>query len=192
MVTKLNWDEIEQEAASNKKFLDYAPNGEHRAKVKSVEKKDNGNGWFEIQFEDGEYKFPKLSFAFFSDEKIKYRAHYYKEVMKQLGAEEDQARKAVEICESKSSRADVHKAYAEAFNKLAKKHLTMPIEVRDQYDRDGNPVRSANGTIYSESVFHKATGLQFPSNGAKKSAPKSDDILEQGEEIDLGEDSLPF
>lgn len=186
----LNWDEIEAEATSNKQYKDYAPNGEYTVKVAEAIKKDNGNGWFEFTFEDTEYKFPKLSFAFFSDEKVKYRAHYYKEVMKLLGCTEDQARKAVEACEGKEGRANVHKAYGDAFGKLAKKHPQMKIEVRDQYDRDGNQVVSASGNVYGESVFAKSTGLQFPSNGAKK---PTTDLLAGAEEVSEEEElTLPF
>lgn len=193
MTTDINWDEIEAEVASNKKFKDWANNGEHTVKVSSLEKKDNGNGWFEMQFEEDEVKYPKLSFAFFGDAKIKYRAHYYKEIMKLLGCTEEQARKAVEVCESKASRTDVFKAYGDAFSKLAKKHPQIKIEVRDQYDRDGNPVCSAQGTVYGESVFAKESGLQFPSNGAKKNSADANPLSgaeEVKEEEDLSE--LPF
>lgn len=188
-----NWDEIEAEAAANKNFKDYAPNGEHQVKVATATTKDNGNGWFEFTFEEGEYKYPKLSFAFFSDEKIKYRAHYYKEVMKVLGATEDQARKAVETCEKKGNRSAVHKAYGEAFGRLIKKNPEIKIEVRDQYDRDGRPVMSDNGTVYGESVFAKSSGLQFPSNGAKKKQATSgplDGIEDASSDISV--DDLPF
>ena len=191
-MSNLDWNTIEKEATTNKQYLDYAPNGEHTVKVKEATKRDNGNGWFEFTFEDANYKFPKLSFAFFGDTKINYRAHYYKEVMKLLGCTEDQARKAVEVCEGKDGRENVFKAYADAFSKLAKKHPQMTIEVRDQYDRDGNPVMSANGTVYGESVFAKKSGLQFPSNGAKKVQAASDP-LEGAEEVELSQDDiLPF
>ena len=191
-MSNLDWDTIEKEATTNKQYLDYAPNGEHTVKVKEATKKDNGNGWFEFTFEDTEYKFPKLSFAFFKDESWKYRAHYYKEVMKLLGCTEDQARKAVEVCEGKDGRENVFKAYANAFGKLAEKHPKMAIEVRDQYDRDGNPVMSASGTVYGESVFAKKSGLQFPSNGAKKVQTTSDP-LEGAEEVTEDDElSLPL
>ena len=90
----LNWDAIEAEAA-NKKFKDYAPNGVHKVTVESAKINENGNGWFDFQFEETEVKYPKLSFAFFGDDKQNRRAHYYKEVMKVLGATEENARKAV-------------------------------------------------------------------------------------------------
>lgn len=193
-MTALNWETIEEEANNNKNYKDYAPNGEYTVKVNEVTKRDNGKGWFEFTFVEGEFKYPKLSFAFFSDEKINYRAHYYKEVMKQLGASEDNARKAVEVCEGKSGRENVFKAYVDTFGRLAKKHPELTIEVRDQYDRDGNQVRSAQGTIYGESVFARKSGLQFPSNGAPKAENKSDDVLEGAEEVTDEEDlsALPF
>lgn len=185
----LNWDEIEAEA-SKKNFKDYAPNGEHTVKVDTVGYKDNGNGWFEMTFEEGDFKYPKLSVAFFGDGKVGFRAHYYKEIMKLLGASEEAARKAVDACEGKSSRGDIGKTYADMFARLAKKHPQIKIEVRDQYDRDGNPVSSPQGTIYGESVFAKESGLQFKSKGAAKNTTQISNPLEGAEEVDLGE--LPF
>lgn len=190
----LNWDEIEAEAAENS-FKQYAENGEHTVSVAEVAYKDNGNGWFEMTFEDSEVKYPKLSIAFFGDDKIKRRAHYYKEVMKLLGVTEDQARKAVDTCESKNNRADVAKMYTDMFNRLAKKHPKITIEVRDQYDRNGQPVRSAQGTIYGESVFSKESGLQFKSKGNQGPAVGANDDPLAGAEDASGEieiNDLPF
>ena len=186
----LNWDEIEAKAAESN-FKQYANNGEHTVKVATVEYRDNGKGWFEMTFEDSEVKYPKLSVAFFGDDKVNFRAHYYKEIMKLLGASEDAARKAVDTCESKSGRDEVGKTYTDMFSRLAKKHPQIKIEVRDQYDRNGNPVRSAQGTIYGESVFTKDSGLQFKSKGATKNTSTSDDLLADAEEIISTED-VPF
>lgn len=185
----LDWDAIEKEA-NEKKFKDYAENGEYEAKVKSVDVKDYGSGWFEFQFEEDEVKYPKLSVAFFNDDKKNYRAHYYKEVMKLLGASEENARKAVDVCESKSERSSVLKTYGESFSRLISKHPKIKIEVRDQYDRDGNPVMSEKGTVYGESVFTQASGLQFKQ---KKNAQANTEVVP--EDIPEGEislDSIPF
>lgn len=198
----LDWDAIEEEAKNNS-FKNYAPNGEHTVKLKEVKKNENGNGWFDFIFEeDDEYKYPKLSFAFFNDEKIKFRAHYYKEVMKVLGDSEDAARKAVDVCEGREERDKVFSAYVETFNKLAKKNPKIKIEVRDQYDKDGEPVCSDSGTVYGESVFSKDSGLQFKSHGQAKNESdgkvvspdsiKDDEIPTDipEEEVDLSE--IPF
>lgn len=190
-MTTLNWDAIEAESTSNN-FKQYANNGEHTVKVASIEGKDNGNGWFEMQFEESDVKYPKLSVAFFGDGKVNFRAHYYKEIMKLLGASEDNARKAVDACEGKSSRDEVFKTYVDAFSRLAKKHPQIKIEVRDQYDRNGQPVRSAQGTIYGESVFAKDSGLQFKSNAPAKASRSGEDPLFGAEEVDLSDDQLPF
>lgn len=188
----LDWEAIEAEATANN-FKSYANNGEHTVKVASIEGKDNGSGWFEMQFEETEVKYPKLSVAFFSDDKVNFRAHYYKEIMKLLGAGEDNARKAVDVCEGKSSRDEVFKTYVDVFSRLAKKHPQIKIEVRDQYDRNGQPVRSAQGTIYGESVFTKDSGLQFKSKGTQASADvqsENSDPLAGAEQVDLGD--IPF
>lgn len=188
----LNWDAIEKEA-QEKSFKDYAPNGVHKVTVESAKINENGNGWFDFQFEEAEVKYPKLSFAFFSDGKQNYRAHYYKEVMKVLGATEESARKAVDVCESKENRPAVHKAYADAFSRLAKRHPKIEIEVRDQYDRNGNPVVSENGNIYGESTFTKESGLQF---AQKKNAQPQDGgpeiDLDLDEDLGITEADIPF
>lgn len=186
----LDWDAIEKEA-NEKKFKDYAPNGVHEVKVASAEVKDNGSGWFEFQFEEDEYKYPKLSVALFNDGKKNNRAHYYKEVMKLLGASEENARKATDVCEGKNDRPAVLKAYGEAFSRLANKHPKMSIEVRDQYDRYGNPVMSNSGTVYGESVFTKASGLQFKQK--KNAQPASQEVVpEDVPEGDINLDKIPF
>ena len=191
----LDWDKIESEAAS-KSFKQFANNGEHTVRVDEVKQNNNGNGWFDMTFVESEVKYPKLSFPLFSDEKKNFRAHYYKEIMKLLGVPEDAARKAVDTCENKSSRSEVHKAYAEAFSRLSKKHPQIKIEVRDQYDRDGNPVMSENGTVYGESVFAKDSGLQFKSRGAASTTTNStsgdvfDGASDASNEVDLTD--LPF
>ena len=84
----------------------------------------------------------------------------------------------------------MHKAYADAFSRLANKHPKIKIEVRDQYDRDGNPVMSESGKIYGESVFTKASGLQFTQK--KNSEPTKEVVPEDipDEEIDLSD--IPF
>lgn len=185
----LDWNKIEEEA-NNKNFKDYAPNGEHTVKVDTAGYKDNGNGWFEFTFEEGEFKYPKLSVAFFGDGKINFRAHYYKEIMKLLGASEESARKAVDSCESKANRNDIAKTYTDMFSRLAKKHPQIKIEVRDQYDKNGNPVCSEQGTIYGESVFTKDSGLQFKSKKATSNTISSSDPLAGAEEVDLND--MPF
>lgn len=188
----LNWDAIEKEAQENS-FKDYAPNGVHEVTVESAKINENGNGWFDFQFKETEVKYPKLSFAFFGDDKQNFRAHYYKEVMKALGATEENARKAVDVCESKENRPAVHKAYADAFSRLAKRHPKIQIEVRDQYDRNGSPVVSENGNVYGESTFTKESGLQFAQK--KKAQTQGGDLeidLGLAEDLGITEADIPF
>lgn len=189
-MAKLDWDEIEKEAMSNNQYLDYADNGEYKVKVDAVKGKTNGNGWFEFTFVNTDVQFPKMSVAFFKDEKVKFRAHYYKEIMKLMGCTEEQARKAVDVCEGKDERGLVFKAYADAFNKLASKHPVVDIEVRCQFNSDGEPIVSDKGTQFSETVFGKKTGLQFSRKEEKK---KEEDPLEGAVELSTeNTDDLPF
>lgn len=189
----LDWDAIEKEAKEKGgNYKDWAENGEHEVKVESFELSDRGNGWFDFQFQEDEVKYPKLSVSFFGDDKVNFRAHYYKEMMVILGTTEENARKAVSVCEGKDSRAAIFKAYGEAFTRLANKHPKIKIEVRDQYDRDGNPVMSEKGTVYGESVFTQASGLQFSQKRNAQPANQEvvpEDIPEDGEDL---LDSIPF
>lgn len=190
-MAKLDWEEIEKEAMSNNQYLDYADNGEYKVKVDAVKGKTNGNGWFEFTFVNTDVQFPKMSVAFFKDEKVKFRAHYYKEIMKLMGCTEEQARKAVDVCEGKDERELVFKAYADAFNKLASKHPAIDIEVRGQFDSNGEPIVSDKGTQFSETVFGKKTGLQFSRKEEKKK--EEENPLESAVELSTeNTDDLPF
>lgn len=176
---KLNWDDMSNEFGSN--FKPYADEGIHEATLKDVTMKTTGSGtiFFEFNFEeDDNYQYPKVSRALFRDEKQKFRAYHYKNIMTLLGASEDNARKAVEVCEGKANRDAVADSYVQAFNRLAQKHPKIKLEVTSEVNGDKTYAR---GEFADPSVHF--------SN--KKAAPKkSDDILPSDDDIDM--DSIPF
>lgn len=134
----LNWDTIEEENKST--FKPYVEDGTYEVTLDSVTQKTAGTGtiFFEFNFqEDDDVQYPKVSRAFFKDEKINFRAHHYKEIMKVLGASEDNARKAVETCEGKANREAIADAYTQTFNRLAQKHPKVKLEVTTEPARNG-------------------------------------------------------
>lgn len=181
MSESFNWDELDSQFANQ--FKAYAENGTYDVKLESVTQKVAGTGtiFFEFNFEETEdTKFPKISRAFFKDEKKNFRMHHYKEIMKVLGASEDNARKAVEVCEGKANRDAIADAYTQTFNKLAQKHPTIKLEVSTEVNQ---------GKEYARGEF-KDPAVHF---GNKKESKPAEvvptDIPEEGEDL---LDSIPF
>lgn len=181
MAETFNWDELDSQFANQ--FKAYAEEGTYDVKLDSVTQKVAGTGtiFFEFNFEEGEeVKYPKISRAFFKDEKKNFRIHHYKEIMKVLGASEENARKAVEVCEGKANREAIADAYTQTFNKLAQKHPTIKLEVSTEVNQ---------GKEYARGEF-KDPSVHF-SNNKKESKPAEvvpTDIPE--DDIDLSD--IPF
>lgn len=173
----------------NSDFKPYAPDGVHEATLKNVTKKVAGTGtiFFEFNFEDSDdYQYPKVSRAFFRDEKQKFRAYHYAQIMIALGAAEAAAEKAVNTCENKANREAISDAYVQMFDRLAQKHPKIKIEV--------SPEVAANGKTYARGEFADPA-IHFGNN--KNQAPaKAADVLPdevevEGADINL-DDSIPF
>ena len=124
----LDWDKIESD--NNKGFKDYAPEGIFKTKIEKVVLKEAGTGSKGIEFklaDNADYKFPKYgAVAWLSSKNPGWRQHHMKELFVLLGFTEDQARKAVEVCEDKE---DLGKAYLTAFEKALPKSKEVEIEV---------------------------------------------------------------
>ena len=93
-----------------------------------------------------------------------------------LGASEDNAKKAVEVCESKSGKDNIVKAYEAAFKKLLAKKPEVEIEVYQ------------NGK-YSSAEF-KDGRVAMPHGDEPKKESTVEDALAGAEEI--SNDDLPF
>lgn len=189
----MNWDQIDAE--NKKEFKDYVANGEYDVKLDNVTLKtfDNGGMVFEFMFQDTDNaQYPKATKSFFSDEKKNFRCYHYRNLMMVLGASKENAQKAVEACENGKNREAIADKYTQTFNRLAQKHPMVKIEVRDQYDRDGNPRVSDKGKTYQESEF-KDPSVYFPSNKKTKSSGDvlpTDDEVAGNDEVDLSD--IPF
>ena len=174
----IDWNKIEEENKSD--FKPYADDGTYEAELDNVTQKTAGTGtiFFEFNFKEDDVQYPKVSRSLFKDEKMSFRIHHYKEIMKVLGASEDKARKAVEVCEGKPNREAIADAYTETFNRLAQKHPKVKIEV----SRD----LGSNGKSYARSEFADPS-IHF-SNNNKTSKPA--EVLPTEDDIDALE--IPF
>lgn len=189
-MSDINWNTIEEE--NKREFKGYVVNGEYDVKLDSVVLKtfDNGGMAFKFAFEETDTtKYPEVTRSFFSDEKKNFRCYHYRNLMMVLGASKENAQKAVEACEGGKNREAIADKYTQAFNRLAQKHPVVKIEVRDQYDRNGNPRVSAKGKTYQESEF-KDPSVYFPPN--KRAEKKADDVLPTDDEVEIDPSELPF
>lgn len=185
MAYKIDWEANEEENKSN--FKPYASDGSYEVKLDSVTQKTAGTGtiFFEFNFEEDEdVQYPKVSRSLFKDEKRSFRIHHYKEIMKVLGASEDNARKAVEVCEGKANREAIADAYTETFNRLAQKHPKVKIIVDSETNGDKTYARGE----FADPAVHF--------NNNKSTAKKSNDVIPDDDEVsDDGEiniDDIPF
>ena len=116
----------------------------------------------------------------FKDEKKNFRMHHYKEIMKVLGASEENARKAVEVCEGKANREAIADAYTQTFNKLAQKHPTIKLEVGTEVNQ---------GKEYARGEF-KDQSVHFSNN--KKESKPAEVVPTDIPEDDISLDDIPF
>lgn len=168
----IDWDKIESENKSG--FKPYAEDGKYEVKLASVTQRTAGTGtiFFEFNFEeDNDVQYPKVSRALFKDEKRGFRIHHYKEIMKVLGASEENARKAVETCEGKANREAIADAYTQMFDKLAQKHPKVQLEVSTEFN---------NGKNYARGEFANPA-VHF---GNKKAAAKPVEVEPTEDDID--------
>lgn len=133
-----NWEEINNQYG--KKYKDYAPEGEWETKIaelEQVESSQKKTPGLKFTFQDNDdYAFPKFGTThWISFKNDNWRMHHFKELMKVLGASEEQAEKAVDVCESKSDQKAIVKAYADAFKRLVLKNPTVKVAVfKRNYD----------------------------------------------------------
>lgn len=177
----LDWDKIQEESGS--KFKAYYADGKYKAKCDDVEIKevgDKGSVIMKFHFaETDEAQFPTAD-HWLSFKNDSWRAWHNKCLMVVLGASEDNAKKAVEICEGKSSKEDKVKAYEQTYKKLLAKKPEVEIEVFTENN-------------YARAEFTDRSVAMPHDNEPQKEAPKDDIIdnpVEGAEEISL--DDMPF
>ena len=176
-----NWEELDKEMGGN--FKNYATDGKYNVKCNGVEIKEvgsNGSVIMKFGFEEGDVKYPTAD-HWLSFKNENFRKYHSRNLMMVLGAPKDAAQKAVDMCESKSGKDAIVKAYDQTFSKLTSKKPAVEIEVYTE-----NGYARAEFTDRSVAMPHG----EEPQKSSTE-APAEESPLEGAEEIDLG-DSLPF
>lgn len=177
----INWDEVQQSAGGD--FKNYYADGDYKAKCDGVEIKEvgqNGSIIMKFHFEEtneGQYPTADHWLSFKNDS---WRQWHNKCLMEVLGASEDNAKKAVEMCESKNGKENISKAYETTYRKLLAKKPEVDIEV---YTDNG----------YARAEFKDRRVAMPHDNEPTKKDPGTDIITESedtSDEIDLSE--VPF
>ena len=168
----INWEEIEGKYGGS--FKDYAPDGKFEVKISKVNNRASSTGtvWMEFKPDDGDkYAYPKIShpISFNNDS---WRQWHMRCLFELLGATKEQAKKAVENCESKDGKEAICKSYEVSMQKLLEKKPTVEIEV---WEEGG----------YSRADFNSSVRMNKPQVEEKKEDP-----LAGAEEI--SEDDIPF
>lgn len=176
-----NWEDLDKEMGGN--FKNYATDGKYNVKCNGVEIKEvgsNGSVIMKFGFEEGDVKYPTAD-HWLSFKNENFRKYHSRNLMMVLGATKDAAQKAVDMCESKSGKDAIVKAYDQTFSKLTSKKPAVEIEV---YTENG----------YARAEFtDRSVAMPHGEEPQKTSteAPAEESPLDGAEEIDLG-DSLPF
>lgn len=182
-----DWNKLKEEMGP--KFKPYAGDGVYKVKVADVEFREvgtNGSIAAEFKFEEADtYQFPKAT-HWLSFKNEGYRKWHFKCLLETLGIATANAEKAIDACESKDSKDAKVKAYEQAFKKAAARHQEVEIEVFTELNQ-------SNGKKYARAEFvNPAVAMPHDSAPAKAQdvLPEADEVLEDGEAIDL--DEIPF
>lgn len=176
-----DWKALKDEMGGN--FKNYAGDGDYKVKCDSIEIKEvgqNGSIIMKFGFEATDVQFPTADhWLTFKEGKDNWRKWHNRCLMIVLGASEEAAEKAVDVCEGKSGKENIVKAYEQAYKKLVAKKPEVEIEVYTEND-------------YARAEF-KDRSVAMPHGNEPAKENKGDDVLAGAEEVtgeDLGD--LPF
>lgn len=172
----VDWDAIEQKYNN---FKEYAKPGVYDVKVEKCEFKTVSTGSIaqEFYFVEDDAKYPKAT-HWLSFNNDNWRAWHNRKLMELLGLTEEQAKKSVEMCEGKSGKENITKAYDQVYKKLLAKKPAVKIEVY----QDG---KYTNADFIDGSVR-----MNKPEKAVAKTP--SEEILESGEDVSDDISDLPF
>lgn len=185
----INWSELDKQAnSSEKQYLDYAKNGEHKVKLASVEIKDKDT-WKSpaatFIWADGEYKYPRSVSHWLSMGNPAWRQRHNRDILVAFGFPKEKANQLIDAAEKSQERKDLVANYQKLYNQVASRAPEVEIVIQGQY-RDGKPVCSSSGTQYSESDF-KSRSIRMM---AEPPTTLEENLLSDAEEINL--DEMPF
>ena len=176
----INWENIDKEMGGN--FKEFAPDGKYTVECNGIEIKEvgsNGSIIMKFGFAEGDYKYPTADhWLTFKEGKENFRQYHNRNLMMVLGATKENAQKAVELCESKSGKDAIVKAYEQTFKKLLAKKPEVSIEVW----ADGK---------YSKADFDDRS-VSFPRDNAKPEETSEPEAVAPRDDEEIDIDSLPF
>lgn len=182
-----DWNALEEEMGGN--FKKYYEDGKYTAKCDGVEIKEvgeNGSVIMKFHFEDGKDGQYPTADHWLSFKNENWRKWHNRCLMMVLGATKDGAQKAVDVCEGKSGKDNIVKAYDSCYKKLLAKKPEVDIEVFTE----PNP---SNGKEYARAEFRDKS-VAMPHGEESTKEEKSDDPLagavDASDEIDLSD--VPF
>lgn len=178
-MSNINWDALAEE--NDHGYKDYADDGKYTVKCTGVEIKEvgtNGSVVQKFQFEETDVQFPTAD-HWLSFKNAGWRQWHNKNLMVLLGASEENAKKAVEMCEGKDNKDSIVRAYEQTYKKLLSKKPEVEIEVFT----DG---KYARADFTSSSVR-----MNRPEQEEKKA---DEDVVPTDAEVDneITEDMIPF
>lgn len=182
----IDWDSVQESAGGN--YKNYADDGDYTVKCTGVEIKEVGQNdsvIMKFEFEETDVQFPTAD-HWLSFKNENFRKYHSRNLMMVLGATKDAAQKAVDMCESKSGKDAIVKAYDQTFGKLVSKKPEVEIEVYTEHNPN-------NGKDYARAEFTDRSVAMPHGDDNKSSAnsqPVNDNPLEGAEELELGD--LPF
>lgn len=181
----LDWDNIQQNAGGD--YKNFYADGDYTVKCDGVEIKEvgtNGSVIMKFHFEegkDGQYPTADHWLSFKNDA---WRQWHNKCLMVVLGATDDAAKKAVEMAESKTGKENIIKGYEACYKKLLAKKPEVKIEVYTELNEN-------DGKEYARAEF-KDRSVNMNNGNKKEKKETAEDIIAQGEEVNLSEADLPF
>ena len=175
----IDWATAEEKVGGN--FKAYMADGNYTAKCDGVEIKEvgqNGSVIMKFHFEDasnGQYPTADHWLSFKNDN---WRYIHNKRLMQLFGASEDAAKKGVEMAESKAGKENIIKGYEACYKKLLAKKPEVEIEVFTEND-------------YARAEFRDRS-VAMPHSDEPQKEAKVENIIDDGETVDLTDADLPF
>lgn len=188
-----NWDELEQQYGGN--FKKFAPEGKYKTKINKVEVDTTATGSIYVRFEAEEteqYKFPKSAQHWISKKNIGWTKWHHKSLMIALGASEDNAKLVIDkITPDNIEDTKLILGYRKAYEALVAKKPEVEVEIRPQYNRNGEIAKSDKGIVYTEFEFTKQGVYQDNRPKEKKDTTPVEEVMGETEELD-NDLEIPF
>ena len=183
-----DWDALENEMGG--KYKNFYEDGKYKVKCDDVEIKEvgtNGSVIMKFHFEEGEDGQYPTADHWLSFKNESWRKWHSRCLMMVLGATKENAQKAVDMCEGKSGKDSIVKAYEACYKKLLAKKPEVEIEVFTE-------TNSSNGKEYARAEF-KDRSVAMPHGDEATKEEKNDNPLAGAEEVsdsDLDLSDVPF